>query len=192
MHPPIAPERARRLSPSRCKRAPPADVTAFFSGRLVVPFRDAKACYSCTQKTLIDSWPFPVDTLGERSSRLRGAVYPVLASFGFPTCRSKIENLSTATSPARALQTTSNGFRRAGLHRNLPRCHLSRRWDTELTIRLAKAVETLMCWSFLAAIMHRPFRTIGSNAAPTSLSSAKARIAFPKLMQTIISGKQDF
>jgi anaerobic magnesium-protoporphyrin IX monomethyl ester cyclase len=165
---------------------PPADVTAWSARASPSPPAKQRLLF-LHPKTLVDSWPFPVDTLGE-VVKAPSAVYPVLASFvsDLPVEIEIFDGYVTRESFANYKQR----LRRADFIA-ISQMSPLKALDTELTIRLAKALNPDVL-VILGGNHASSFPDDWIRRGADFVVVGEGEIAFPKLMQTILSGKQDF
>src|ERR1700733_8776991 len=116
-------------------QSPIADVTAWTVAASSSPPAMQRLLF-LHPKTLVDSWPFPVDTLGE-VVKAPSAVYPVLASF-VSNLPLEIEIFDVCVTRA-SFTNHKQRLRRADFIPNTQGPPL-KALDPELTIRLAKAL----------------------------------------------------
>jgi anaerobic magnesium-protoporphyrin IX monomethyl ester cyclase len=184
MQPPIAPQRAPAFAVPLQAR-PPADVTALSMAASSSPSALQRLLF-LHPKTLVDSWPFPVDTLGE-VVKAPSAVYPVLASFvsDLPLDIEIFDGYVTRESFANYKQR----LRRADFIA-ISQMSPLKALDTELTIRLAKALNPQVL-VILGGNHASSFPDSWIERGADFVVVGEGEIAFPKLMETILSGKQD-
>jgi radical SAM superfamily enzyme YgiQ (UPF0313 family) len=187
MQSPITPEGVAAFAApqARSLNHPPADLTALSMAASSSPSAKQRLLF-LHPKTLIDSWPFPVDTLGE-VVKAPSAVYPVLASFvsDLPLEIEIFDGYVTRESFANYKQR----LRRADFIA-ISQMSPLKALDTELTIRLAKALNPQVL-VILGGNHASSFPDSWIERGADFVVVGEGEIAFPKLMETIISGKQD-
>jgi hypothetical protein len=137
MHPPIASERTSVVAVTQEAPSSGGSTDMTMLPGAISPSPSAmRRLLFLHPKTLVDSWPFPVDTLGE-VIKTPSAVYPVLASFisALPLEMEIFDGYVTR-------ESFTNYKQRLGRADFIAISMMSplKALDTELTIRLAKAL----------------------------------------------------
>lgn len=137
-------------------------------------------------KTLVDSWPFPVDTLGE-VIKAPSAVYPVLgAAIADLPVQIEMFDGYVAREPFRHYKARLAGADILAISAMSPLKAL----DTEVTVRLARAlnpdVQIVMGGNHASAF---PERWIEAGA--DYVVTGEGEIAFRSLMEVLVSGDSD-